>query len=104
MNARIFVAFLLAISPTMVYAQEMPIPEAANSWFMGLVTSLMSNIPLQTIAWIMAAFAAINALSKGLAKLVEMTATTKDDEILAKVNKVLSFVQKCLDFVTANTR
>jgi len=102
MLARLFIALML-MSPTMVSAQESTAPDA-NSWFMDLMASLLANIPLQTIAWVMAAFAAVNAISKGLGKLVEMTATTKDDEILAKVNKALDFVQKCLDFVTANGR
>jgi len=97
---RIFVMLAL-MTPFSAFAQD---STSVDPSIFGLVASLISKIPANTVTWTLAIFALLNGLSAGLAKIASLTATKGDDVVAATLNKFLVGCQKAIDFVIAARR
>jgi hypothetical protein len=97
-------AFFVAFMPITLFAADTATNVNVDVWLMGVLASFMGSLSESNLTWVLLAFAAINAISNALTTLIMKTETKKDDVILGKLNKVLSFVRRILDLVTANTR
>ena len=62
------------------------------------------DIPVEFIAWTLAVFGLLKALSSFLIFVSEKTSNTWDNKVSDVVSKGLSLISKVIDFFTANTK
>jgi len=92
--------FGIALAQEIVTDAANAIP-AAQGFLDSFIEALMSKIPAETIAWVIAVLALLNGISYGLEKLAALTKNKEDDKYAAGLAKVVGWLKWLIDFLVA---
>lgn len=77
------------------------VTDVSTGWLDGLLESIMTKVPAETIAWVIAIFALLNGISIGLEKLAALTKSKEDDKWAAYLSKLVGWLKWLIDFMVA---